>query len=122
MFLKKLPKENYHILGYITFLYLAYIVAYQCYGCKLDYGYYEILRWLVTSFSAWSVIRVYKNNSKSVWILIFSAIAILFNPVIKIALDKHTWPCVDFIVLLIFMLYPFRETILKKLFNKSEGD
>ena len=117
MNIKKLPKENYHILSYMTFLYLAYIVANQCCGCKLDYGCYEILRWLITSFAVWSTVRVYNNTSKSVWILIFSAIAIIFNPVIKINFEKEIWQTIDIVVLIIFALYPLRETLLKRIFN-----
>ena len=113
--IKNIPKENYHILGYITFCYIIAILIMDWYYGKIDYGFYEILRWLVASFSVWSSTRIYQKNPKSRWLLVFIIIAILFNPILKIKLEQETWQIVDFGVLLVFFVYSIHEDILTKL-------
>ena len=105
MNLKQLPKENYHILGYITFFYVSAIILMTWYYGKIEYGFYEILRWLVTSFSVWSAARIYQQTPKSRCFLAFVIIAVLFNPIFKIKLEQGTWQIIDWITLMIFFFY-----------------
>ena len=107
-FFLKLPHQNYHILGYVTFLYLVFIIIVSG-ETKIDYAYYEILRWLVTCFSVWSAVKIYNKNHQSVWILLFFAIAILFNPVIKISFDNDTWAVIDIATAILFVINAIRK-------------
>ena len=105
-YIKRLPKQNYHILGYITFLYLAYVLCIS-WEYSADYVYYEILRWLMTCFFGWTAIKVYKNTPQSPWILVFAAIAVLFNPVAKIGLEESIWKFVDIATVALYFIYLF---------------
>lgn len=105
--LKNIPRQNYHLLGYSTFIYLCFILFTALLGWRIDYGYYEVLRWTVTCFSAWTAIRIHKNEVSigSIWVLVFSAVAILFNPIIKIPFEKDVWLIFDIITALLFFVY-----------------
>lgn len=106
--LKSLPKTNYHILGYTTFLYLFFITLIGI-DNRIDYSYFEILRFLVTGFATWSAIRIYKKTSQSLWILIFSVIAILFNPIVKLSLDENIWLNVDILTIVLLIIFALKD-------------
>ena len=111
--LKNLPRENYHIFGYITFIYFVY-VTFDSWDYGMDYEYYELLRWVVMSFSVWTTIRIYKNNPKSIWFLIFLIIAILFNPIAKIPLEREIWQKVDVATIACFLIYAYKNKLNMK--------
>lgn len=99
----KLPSDNYSKLGYLTTAYLLFVMLYA-WGNTIDYGYYEVLRWAVSCFAFWSAYRITQKQS-NIWFLIFMAIGILFNPIVKIALDKDVWQIIDLITFVIFCFY-----------------
>ncbi len=105
--LRNLPRSNYHILGYITTIYLLFITIYA-WDNKIDYGYYEVLRWIVSCFAFWTA---YKINQKqnNIWFLIFMTIGVLFNPIIKIALDKDVWQIIDLITFVLVCIYGYKN-------------
>lgn len=72
----------------------------------LEYGYYQLLRWLITGASAYSAFWAYGNGSKS-WMWLFVVLAILFNPVAPIHLEKSTWQVIDLITAVIFAVSSF---------------
>ncbi len=104
--LKILPHKNYHILGYISFFYLFFVTFILS---ENAYAHYEILRWLITCFSAWTFVNIYNKNVHSFWLLIFAAITILFNPIVKIELEQDVWMMIDFITLIIFLVYAIKN-------------
>jgi len=48
------------------------------------------------------------NLKKNVWIWLMGGIAILFNPIAPIYLDKGTWVVIDFIVAIICLISIFK--------------
>ena len=67
----------------------------------LSYGYYTLLRWVVclsAILSAWA----FKELGKRSWLLLMAIIALLFNPIAPVYLDKGTWVVIDFIVAILF--------------------
>jgi len=71
------------------------------------YGYYVFLRWAVTGtalFVLWAALDL----NKITWVWIMGAVAILFNPIAPIHLDKSTWGVIDFIVAGLFLLSIFQ--------------
>lgn len=59
-----------------------------------EYSYYTLLRWVVCGCSVYFAFTAYVN--KRIGILIFFvATALLFNPLIKVWLQKSTWHVVD---------------------------
>jgi len=71
------------------------------------YGYYIFLRWVVMVTAILTLWTAY-NLKKNVWIWLMVGIAILFNPIAPVHLDKETWVIIDFIVAIIFLVSVFR--------------
>ncbi|MBQ6713203.1 MAG: DUF805 domain-containing protein [Selenomonadales bacterium] len=72
---------------------------------RFSSGVYTLLRILATIISVWSAIKTDNNILK----LIFAFIAILFNPIILIKLDRDEWQLINLIVALFYagnILYP----------------
>lgn len=62
----------------------------------MPYGYYTLLRLVVTVagvFLAWSEFQT--DQRLTVWVLLFGFLALLFNPVIPVHLDREVWFVLD---------------------------
>jgi len=82
---------------------------------ELPYGYYILLRIFICLLSGITAFVSIESNNKS-WMWLFGIIAILFNPIIPIYLEKEIWVVIDFIVGIIFIISIF--TVKKT----AEGD
>ncbi|TFB08173.1 hypothetical protein E3V08_05140 [Candidatus Atribacteria bacterium MT.SAG.1] len=71
------------------------------------YGYYILLRWAIT-ISALFLLWLAYESKKTFWLFLMGMIAILFNPIIPIHLDKETWVIIDVIVAVIFLVSIFK--------------
>lgn len=71
------------------------------------YGYYVFLRWIVTGVAIFVLWTAY-NLKKQGWLWLMVGIAILFNPIIPIHLDKGMWMVIDFIVAILFLVSIFK--------------
>jgi len=71
------------------------------------YGYYILLRWIVTA-SAIFLIWIAYDLKKTFWLFLMGIVAILFNPIIPVYLDKGTWVIIDFIVAILFLVSIFK--------------
>ncbi len=71
------------------------------------YGYYILLRWVVTGTAFFALWAAYELKKQS-WIWIMGAVALLFNPIAPIHLDKDTWVVLDFIVAGLFLTSIFK--------------
>ncbi len=68
-----------------------------------EYAYYRILRWAICIIAAFTAYKSYEAK-KHFWVFSSIAIAILFNPLIPIHLDKEIWMIIDLITsVLIFI-------------------
>ena len=72
------------------------------------YGYYQFLRWVILVIGVYSAYSAYSTGKKS-WAWIFSAIAVLFNPIVPFYLQKDTWQFIDIITATVFSVSLFRE-------------
>ena len=72
----------------------------------LPYGYYGLLRWVVTA-SAIFLVWVAYQLGKKFWLFLMGFVALLFNPLIPIHLDKEIWVVIDFIVAILFLVSIF---------------
>jgi flagellar biosynthesis component FlhA len=72
------------------------------------YAYYTLLRWAITVFTAIVAYNFYKQG-KSSWTWVFGGIAVLFNPIAPIYLDKVVWVVIDVVVAGLF----FKTAFLK---------
>jgi len=67
------------------------------------YGYYVLLRWVVT-ISAVFLLSLAYESKKTFWFFSMGIVAILFNPIIPVHLDKETWVMIDFITAILFLI------------------
>lgn len=75
-----------------------------------DYSYYQILR-VVVCFSSLFLAYQYRNVFESEGpIFLYVSIALLFNPIIPVHLDRFIWALIDFGTAFIF---------LKEVFGKN---
>lgn len=77
------------------------------------YGYYILLRWVVTA-SAIFLVWVSYNLKKTFWLFLMGIIALLFNPIAPIHLNKETWVIIDLIVATIFLVSIFKIKIYER--------
>lgn len=71
------------------------------------YGYYVLLRWVVTISAVFLLSLAYKSK-KTFWLFLMGIVAILFNPIIPVHLDKETWVVIDLIVAILFLVSVFK--------------
>jgi hypothetical protein len=65
----------------------------------LPYGYYQLVRYL--ALVGFAILAYYENERKNIpMVIVFVALAILFQPFAKIGLGRQIWNIVDVIVAL----------------------
>lgn len=67
------------------------------------YGFYTLLRWIICAVSIYVAYGFYESKLTG-WVFVFSAIAILFNPLFPVYLDKSSWVGIDFISSTLFFI------------------
>lgn len=74
----------------------------------MPYGYYMLVRFV--SMVAFGVMAyLYVRQNKKVWAVTFGALALLFQPFIKIALGRTGWNVVDVIVAILLIVLWVKE-------------
>jgi len=71
------------------------------------YGYFVLLRWIVTGIALLVLWTAY-NLKMQGWVWLMASVAILFNPILPIHLDKGMWQVIDFIVASLFLFAVFK--------------
>lgn len=71
------------------------------------YGYYVLLRWVVTISAVFLLSLVYESK-KTFWLFSMGIVAILFNPIIPVHLDKEIWIIIDLIAAILFLVSIFK--------------
>ena len=74
------------------------------------YGYFVLLRWVVAGIALYNLWIAY-NLQKMGWVWIMGGVALLFNPILPIHLDKSTWQVIDFVAAFIFVVSVFKISI-----------
>ncbi len=67
------------------------------------YGYYMLLRLVVCACSAFLAFRSYALE-KRIWTYMMVFVALLFNPIAPIYLQKETWVVIDVIAAVVFLI------------------
>lgn len=97
-------KHIYIVLATLLLLCLA----------PMPYGYYQLVRFI--SMIVFIIMAyLFYNEKREGWAICFGALALLFQPFIKIALGRTIWNIVDVIValLLIALWYQERKKLIK---------
>lgn len=78
---------------------------------NMPYGYYELVRFL--ALVGFAILAYCANESRNkIEVIIFIALAILFQPLVKIALGRNLWNIIDVIVgvaLLLSLFLPLQK-------------
>jgi Family of unknown function (DUF6804) len=74
---------------YIAWLIVAVMLASAAVG-RHPYTFYTLLRWICCPIFAYSTFAAYEKN-RSLWIWIFGVLALLYNPIFRVHLDRSTW-------------------------------
>ncbi len=78
---------------------------------NMPYGYYELVRFI--ALIGFATLAYYANKSDNkIEVIIFVALAILFQPLFKIALGRSLWNIIDLVVgaaLLLSLFLPYKE-------------
>ena len=92
------------------------IFALALLGCLLPmpYGYFMLVRFAAMIIFALMAYEYYKQKKEGMTIF-FAAIAVLFQPLFKISLDRITWNVVDVVMaIFLFILWLKEKGYIKK--------
>lgn len=77
------------------------------------YAYYQALRVVVTVCAILEIVQVHRaaisQNSKTVWTLLFAAVAVIFNPVAPLYLSRDIWRGIDLGAAVVFATQCIRK-------------
>lgn len=90
--------------------YLKIILSALLFLCLADmpYGYYQLVRFVAMVVFGWMAIE-YSSKEQRGMAYTFGALALLFQPFLKIALGRGLWNVVDVIVGIGLLVLWFRE-------------
>lgn len=74
----------------------------------MPYGYYMLVRWAAMVVFAVTAFNYYAESKKELAIT-FGALALLFQPFIKIALGRTIWNIVDVVAAILLIILFFTE-------------
>lgn len=79
---------------------LKIVLAVMLFAALLDmpYGYYQLLRFVATLSFVYLAYQAGASGAAPQWVWVYGALALLFQPVFKIALGREIWNVVDVIV------------------------
>ena len=78
---------------YVAWLVAAAMLVYATIE-KHPYSYYTLLRWVCCPIFAYSAVAAYERN-RLPWAWIFGTLALLYNPLFRVHLDRSTWTGVN---------------------------
>lgn len=68
---------------------------------RWPYGYYVLLRWVVCAAAAYIAFQAH-NSNRSGFVWAFGVVAVLFNPLSPIYLNREIWQVIDLLVAALF--------------------
>ena len=102
--------HNFSALDYAT---LALAMAMLIATFKLPYSYYTLLRFATFIIAGCWAFVAYGRGKKPLMVAA-GAVALLFQPFVKIVLDKTAWVAIDWLLAIVILGYFGWLTFLKK--------
>src|SRR5262249_16298188 len=78
---------------YIAWLVAAGMLVYAAIE-KHPYSYYTLLRWICCPVFAYSAFAAHERD-RMPWVWVFGVLALLYNPIFRVHLDRATWTGVN---------------------------
>lgn len=69
----------------------------------MPYGYYTLVRICICLYSAFLAYKSWEEKI-DIWMWIFIVIAVLFNPIIPIYLNRELWAIIDIVIAIVFFI------------------
>ena len=74
----------------------------------LPYGFYQLVRFvMMVAFAVMAY--MYYEEKKTEWAVVFGALALLFQPLLKISLGRTLWNIVDVAVAVLLLVVWFKR-------------
>ncbi len=67
------------------------------------YDYYTLLRFLVCGVTAYGAMASRRREMRS-WVCAYSVVAVLYNPIFKIHLQRDTWELINLLTIVFFVV------------------
>ena len=67
------------------------------------YSFYTLLLWICCPVFAYSAFAAYENE-RMLWVWIFGVLAALYNPILRVRLDRSTWIGINWITVSIIVV------------------
>jgi hypothetical protein len=64
------------------------------------YGYYQLLRLVICAVAILNV-YLFNKDGKTGWVITMGLVALLFNPIAPVYLEKGLWVIIDFVVAIV---------------------
>lgn len=107
-----MPENNNKNNFYKYFLVIPIIMSFLALG-QWTYGYFVLLRWVVTVGSIIVVLNAFDKDID--WAkVVFVFIAMLFNPIVPVHLSRELWIPIDVVVGAIFVFAYFKVIVRNK--------
>ena len=81
------------LLLYIAWLIAAAMLVFAAAEKQLD-SFYTLLRWVCCAVFAYSGVTSFQMK-RMLWLCIFGVLAVLFNPIFPLGLDRNSWIVAD---------------------------
>ena len=81
---------------------IAVVMLFGALG-RHPYAYYTLLRWVVCGVAAYAAFRTLETG-KTGWVWILGFVALLFNPVLPVHLNREIWIFVDVAVAVMLLI------------------
>ena len=86
-------KARSTILIYIAWLIAAVVLVFAAAEKQPD-SFYTLLRWVCCAVFAYSAVTSFQMK-RMLWLCIFATLAIIFNPIFVLQLDRNQWIIAD---------------------------
>jgi uncharacterized membrane protein YoaK (UPF0700 family) len=80
---------------YIAWLVAAVLLVFAATE-RHPYNFYTVLRWICCAVFVYSAFTAHEKN-RVAWTWIFGALAVLYNPIFRVHLDRSTWATVNWL-------------------------
>lgn len=82
------------------------------------YGYYQVMRWVVTASCAWLSINAHRSSDEG-WVWCWAVVAGIYNPVLPIHASRAVWSVVNLATIAIAVWYGVKLKKQTKVVNDA---
>lgn len=80
---------------------------------SLPYGYYSVMRWLVSASCAWLAVDSYRRGQEG-WAWCWGVIAGIYNPIFPVHANRAIWSVINVVTVAVAASYGFNVSRLNR--------